>query len=578
VTDSHARLDARLSDVERALYRIEGRLRVLEAGAALPPNTASSAVRPALPPRRAGAGDAEGTLTLLGQMLVIFAGAYLLRALTESAMLGRGVGIALGLTYAVAWTGAADRNAVQAPLRATVLGACTVLMGLPLLWEATLRFAWLPPAVSAFGIAALTGIVLVTAWRRHLHVLAWIATAGALVAGAALLVMTGSAAAFSAFFVALGTATLWLGYDREWVLLRWPTALVADAAVLGLTMRALTTPPRDVPAVVMSMQLLLITAYLGSIAVRTLARGRNALPFEVVQTAAALMVGLGGALAIVHRTGSGTAVALGCALVAMAVLSYAVAFAFVDRRQGGGANLYFYTSLALVFALTGSRMLLPVPIYAVCCALLAVLASIAARRYDRTTLAIHAVVYAAAAASTSGVIAASLAALTRSHLTPWPAMGAAGWFVLLATVLCFAILGSVRREAQSFAPSIPARTFVALSAFGVAGALAIVLVPLLLPYVPPDSARGAIATLRTAILAIAVLAIAWLGRREATRDAGYLLYPVLVWGALKLAVEDFSASPPSLLFVALASYGGALILAPRIARRRRDTPVEDAAV
>jgi hypothetical protein len=49
---------------------------------------------------------------------------------------------------------------------------------------------------------------------------------------------------------------------------------------------------------------------------------------------------------------------------------------------------------------------------------------------------------------------------------------------------------------------------------------------------------------------------------------------LLAWAALKLVVEDFPTSPPALLFVALAMYGGALIAGPRIARM--PPPVERA--
>jgi len=34
--------------------------------------------------------------------------------------------------------------------------------------------------------------------------------------------------------IALGVATLWIGHLRDWVLLRWPVALVADLTVLAL--------------------------------------------------------------------------------------------------------------------------------------------------------------------------------------------------------------------------------------------------------------------------------------------------------------------------------------------------------
>ena len=73
--------------------------------------------------------------------------------------------------------------------------------------------------------------------------------------------------------------------------------------------------------------------------------------------------------------------------------------------------------------------------------------------------------------------------------------------------------------------------------------------------------------MRNSRAALAVVAIAWLGRRDGTRAFGYLLYPLLAWGAVKLVIEDFSSSAPALLFVALALYGAALIVGPRMARK-----------
>ena len=62
--------------------------------------------------------------------------------------------------------------------------------------------------------------------------------------------------------------------------------------------------------------------------------------------------------------------------------------------------------------------------------------------------------------------------------------------------------------------------------------------------------------------------LAWVGRSRHLREASWLVYPVLALGALKLLVEDFPAGRPMTLLVALALYGGALIAAPRLRRRR----------
>jgi hypothetical protein len=86
---------------------------------------------------------------------------------------------------------------------------------------------------------------------------------------------------------------------------------------------------------------------------------------------------------------------------------------------------------------------------------------------------------------------------------------------------------------------------------------------------PGQSAdSGAIATIRTAALAIAAVALGRFGRDARFRESLWLVYPLLAAGGLKLLVEDFPQSKPATLFLALALYGGALIIAPRLTHRR----------
>jgi hypothetical protein len=77
---------------------------------------------------------------------------------------------------------------------------------------------------------------------------------------------------------------------------------------------------------------------------------------------------------------------------------------------------------------------------------------------------------------------------------------------------------------------------------------------------------GVLATVRTGVLSLATLAIAWIGRRPRLREWGWLVYPLLVGTGLKLMAQDFKHSRPSTLFIAMALYGAALIIAPRLRR------------
>jgi len=61
--------------------------------------------------------------------------------------------------------------------------------------------------------------------------------------------------------------------------------------------------------------------------------------------------------------------------------------------------------------------------------------------------------------------------------------------------------------------------------------------------------------------------LAWAGKRWSLQELLWLVYPVLVAGGFKLVWKDFRLDEPVALCVALAAYGGALILTPRLMRK-----------
>jgi hypothetical protein len=564
MSEPHGPLENRLSEIERALAAFDRRLRTLEhAAPALATPMITAPAQPSPDRSRMDGTDVVGVLTLIGRTFVLLAGAYLLRALSEAALFDRKTGAVLAMTYAMALTVAAYRVAPRNALSATFFGACTLLIGLPLLLEATTRFALLTPAAGAIALTATTGAVLAAAWRRDLRILAWGATLGGCGMAATLLVVTGAAVPFTTFLIVLGIATLWLGYDREWTMLRWVVAILADLMALALVGRALATPPRDTPSMVIAVQLFLLVGYLASIAMRTLVRGRDVLPFEAVQTGAMLVTALIGAVVIAHQTGTGAS-ALGATLLAVAAGCYLVAFA--PHWQVRRANYYFYTTLALVFALTGGELLLDGTALALLWASLAVGAAGIARRFGRTTMAVHAVVYLTVGAIWSGLVTASVTGLVAPVDAVWTAMPGAAWAVLAVIVVCLMLLtplsvGLSNRVARGTRLALASLVIVTA-----AGAFVTVLTLRLDPGAPLY--EGLVATLRTGIFAATALVVAVLGRRQPSAEYGMLLYPILGFGALKLLLEDIRTSPPSLLVVAFGLYGGALILGPRLARTR----------
>jgi len=564
-------MDERLSRVESAVEELSQRFADLERRvAAIEPVTAAASTakgEPARPPALtpAAAPDAVAILALIGRTLIILGGGYLLRALTEAGALPGGAGAAFGLAYAGLMLLAADRAGGRGRnAAATACGVAATLLAYPLLWEITARFALVGPAGSAAALAAFTGAALLVAWRRRAHAFAWAATLGGLAASVGLLVATRATIPYAAFLVALGVATLWLGYDREWKLLRWPVALAADFAAVGLILRALSDAPSNPPGLVVTVLLALVGAYLASIAARTLARGRDVIPFEVVQTGAALVVGLGGAVAVSRGTGIGTA-GLGASSLVLGALSYAVAFAFVDKRQGRGRNFYFYTSLGIVFTLVGGRLLLSGGAQVAVWAGLAALTGWLGARFARLALSLHSAVYLSAAAFQAGMSGSVIAALAGGASGPWTLPTAGALLVLGGGVLCAAAGRCAEREGARWLSGV-ARLVVATILVGVGGGVLISSLVAVLSVRGAVATPGMVATTRTVVLALASIALAWSARFDRLREWGWLVYPVLLGTALKLVVEDLRVSPASVLFIALAAYGIALALAPRLLR------------
>ena len=275
-------------------------------------------------------------------------GAYLLRALTELHLVPAAAGVGLGILYGAPWLLLASRAAARgAELDAFVHALTAALIGYPLVWEATLRFSVVSPAQGAALLGVLTASALALAWARQLEGLAWVVMLGTAVSAVGLAIGTGDWTAYTVLAIGVGIATLWLGYTRNWTILRWPAAAIANTMLLILTARASASGEVNETLIV---QLVMLAGYLGSFAIRTLLIGRRVIPFEVAQSIGVLVIAYGGAIALIRSTGSN--VVVGVASIVLATAGYLVAFAFVDRRRHV-RNFFFYAVLAQLFAVVG---------------------------------------------------------------------------------------------------------------------------------------------------------------------------------------------------------------------------------
>ena len=543
-------IEGAVRELERRLAAFEARLAAVEHGAAI-----DGALEPPEPVRSSivGGGDVAALLAYGGRSFVALGGAFLLRAVTDAHVIPRGNGIAAGLAYGLFWLWMVDRSGATDRLSASCHGLVAATIVFPLLWEATTRFDVLTPTMAAVGLTVVTAAALAVSLHRSIEATAWIVTVAALATAIAFVVATTVLLPFALFLASFGVATLWIGYAFNWTLLRWPVAAAANLTIVGLTMRGASNAHLESPFSVVAAQLFLLNAYIISIAIRTLVRGRNVNAFEIIQTLAVLTVGFGGAVYVAHQTAAGV-VPLALVNMAAGASCYAVAWVFVARRQGLARNFYFYTSLGIVLLLVSTRLLLADRELALSCSALAVLACTVANRSSRTVLAWHGLVYLVVALVGSGALLAAADALVGDPTVPWRPFTPTAVVAAASSAVCWLVT--------------PRVLFGALVAWTAGGWLASSVAPTLCGVPGAGADAGAVATVRTTVLSAAALVSAWIARNRRFRDTLWLLYALLGTGAIKLVAEDLPHSQPSTLFVALAFYGAALIAASRLALSR----------
>jgi hypothetical protein len=549
-------LEARVGALERELAGVEARV---AAGLALPARATgappAAVARPTMAAPDARESGAAGTRvpeapqwsSLLGRTMLVFAGAYLVRALTEAGTLSLGAGVLAGLAYALGWLVAAERAAAAgAAASASFHASAGALIAHPLVYEAAVRWGALDPRAAAAALVIVHAAGSALAARRHLPFAAWAFQALGLGTAGMLFLATYHAPAVVTAWLGMALVSEVLARRPADQALRWPAAAAADLGVLLLVW--LASRPAGLPDGYAAFEprfalwaaLALPALYLVSVALRTLHAGRAVCGLEAAQSAVAVALGFGGAARVVSAQG-GAPTGLGLAAFVLGVGCSWLAFTFVERRKGQGTNFYFYSTAGLVLLLFGSQALLAGGLRVIAWSAAAALAAGLARRYARVTLRSHSVVYLTAAALAAvGLETGGVAA---------PAWGA----VAAAAVLAVAWL-RVDGEASPWqrAPAAWAAATAAWVGFHVLSQLA-----------ARAAGEAALPTLRTALLAVAALVSAELSARRGRAEVGWLVVPLLVVGGLKLLVEDLPAGRPAALVSSFAIYGAALSLAPR---------------
>lgn len=564
----------------RQLRRLEARIAKLEdrLGARPEPAGERTIELPAgATAQLAGALESPGTaLPAFGRALLGVAGAYFLRALTEMGALPLAAGVSAGIVYAIAWLAFAAKTPSERRLDVALRGVTSVLVLAPLIWEATVRFRAVPTWTAAGVLSAFTILGLMVSWRKNVSVIAWIAMLAGVLTAWGLMLGTRDVFPFALALLAMAAAVEVSACLEHWLPERWVAAAGANLGVLLLTYLSVQKPfPESyapmpgysAPAV----QAALLGIYITSTLVRTLLRRFPFTSFETMQFAAVFLIAAGG-VAAVDGESRVAAAAMSSFILLCGAACYLVAFAHLDRHGERSRNFYAYSGFGLLLTLTGSWMLLGYVALAVCWSVLALACIIAGGLWDRLTLRWHGALYLFLATLVSGAAGAAGAAgaMALGSASGFSGLPANAWLAVLAVVLGYAAtLRYARRE-------VPGKMYLgfsmavsALLVWHATGLAAGALTGAVHQIEDPEARSAYFATARTAAITLCAIALAWSATRWRQPALSYLVYPMMLLGAYKLAVQDLRAERTMPLFLSLLLYGGALIVLPRLLPKSR---------
>jgi hypothetical protein len=579
-------LKAQVRELQQRVLILETRL---PAAPATHTTTATPAAvvenEPALTQADAGFALPPNTISILGRMLVAIAGAYVLRALTEFGALPAAAGVAIGLFYALFWLWIAARSPVEARFAAALTCATSVIIMAPLIWEATGRLKVMSSGTSA-GVLAAFAVLAIPLGSGKVHgiirlkraighsttghsMITGIAGVASIAMAIALLFARDDIVPFTAALLVIAAAmefAAWRGLPSG---PRAFAAIAADFSVLVFSYliagqhRMPDTWTAVSPHAVLFAQLTLPLIYIATAVIQTAVRRRTLGFAEMAQTAAVLLIGIGGA-AWVYKEERPVMFSLGIAALAGGLACYAISFRLFERENKWNFRAWATFGLFLVLAgifLPFSRT----EFWLLSCAC-AVACCWTANGFRLPTLGLHGAAYLVLGSAAAGVTSQPWQALFGNGTGPVGSLASIA--VLGAATACWlAITG--------FAPDAPGRWRKQISSLAMAAQIAWIILGLAVAETLGiwRMAAGANAggipadTLATLVLTALSIALAWAGNKWDRRELVWLLCGIMALGAYKLAARDFPNAHSLSLVVSLLCYGGTLIVLPRMLPR-----------
>lgn len=554
VTLEGAAMDDALSVLEARVADLENRLRIVEKRAGIGAAAETQAGGVAI-----NEGMVSNASTHLGRVLLIFGGAYFLRAMTDFQLVATGLGIFIGVSYAMLWLFMAYRWGGMEGRKAGALffAVASTLLTLPILAEAVTKFDLLSGTQGAIALTVFCALALLVSVLKGMRLLAWLISAGGV--GTALYLLGASHAAqpFVAFLILLAMGCLWAVYKCSWNGPQWIAALGVNGGVAALVLLS-SNEGWDVSYMeAFGFAVALLLAYLASFVVHTHIHDEDVGAFEVVQSiiCVGLLVYVVGE---VSRAGYINLPLVGALALVLGALVYALGF--TSRTLAArGPNFFFYSTLGLMLVAAGSAIVLTPGIAAAGWAVLALVLAWFSGRQGMVTLSLQCSLLLIMAGFGSGVLSTGFSALAGNATVSWPPVVSWQVVVALATVGSLFIPVAQRSNRWGKLAGLPQVLVLVLAVWEVGGMFVLLLAPSLAGAPGAETDLAVLAALRTSVLAASAVTLAISSRHKRWPEAKWLVYPVLILVGAKLIIEDFPHGRPASLFVSLAVVGGAMI-------------------
>jgi hypothetical protein len=551
-----ARLNERLAALEARVYALEHAQESATLAEAQPP---SFDVAAEIQPLAGEIPHSSGVFPILGKALLGIAGAYLLRAVSESGVLPQMIVAIVAILFAAMWMVWARRLDATDKLASTVYAITSALIFAPMLWELTLRFHLLNAASAAAILGVYSAATLMLAWRRENCPVGWVGNFSGVALAVGLAFATHDPAVFLIVLMLLAVLGEIATGRSEMMGQRALNAAALDIALWATLFIYAGAAANRVdyaslqPGALVLLSLLALAIYVASVLVRTVLLGKRILLFECAQLAAVFILAVTGLL---NFGGAWGKPLLGGVCFGFAALSYALALTRFDAMPQK-RNVHVFASWSLALVLGGCWLLLD----ATGSTVLLSIAAVAAMGYGarRPTTGFHGLVYLVVAAVVSGLVDFTVNVLAGS----FPA--APGWMVWLAALMAIATYALAVRMSGAqweqrvlqFASGLLAITAgTALLLFGIVQ-LAMLRIAAL---------THQIDLIRTLTVCVVALALGYAGARWQRRELAWMDYGMLVLVGGKILLSDALHGHLGFIAAAIFLYALTFILLPRVVK------------